>query len=209
MTEKQEAKRGMYVEMESRREEIDSLIEAGAMIAISKRWLGSYREQAGITTWDALALRSGVHVWHFTKPLEEPLAGNFTVETWLRIALAVGRHPFAIAQVIGPVAEFDITPYGKIYRGPDAKVWGWEREEIDRAIESEQARILLDRPNLRKVWDGTWRSLSRCSGAAYHTIQKLPYPKNNPTAETTMRLALACRVHPFALLRVGLPSLSV
>jgi hypothetical protein len=204
----------MTIDLESRKQEVDGLIEAGAMISIPKRFLGSYREAAGLKTWNALSKRSGVHIWHFTKSdlqldTKDSLAGNFNVEIWLRIALAVGRHPFAIARVTGAVPEFDLAPYQKIYRRAESDLWGWDADEIDRAVKDESARILLDRRNLADVRDAagieSWRELSKACGLAVHTIQKLNYPGNNPAVLTVMRIALAVQVHPFSLLRVSFP----
>jgi hypothetical protein len=197
------------IDVEERRAEVESLVAAGAMIYVPKRDLGAFREKAGMSSWVALSERAGVHQWHFSYTEEDAMTGNFTLPIWLRVSLALGRHPFAIAQVAGPVGAFDMSPYQKIYRRPGAEVWGWEPEEIDAAVESEQAKIVLDRNNLADVREAaglpTWRSLSQASGLSYHTLQKLNYPGNNPSVASVMRIALACRVHPYSLLQVSFP----
>lgn len=197
------------VDVKERRAEVERLIEAGAMIYVPKRELAAMRERAGLSSWVALADRAGTHTWHYSYNEDDSMTGNFTLPIWLRTSLAVGRHPFAVAQVVGAVGAFDMSPYQKVCRRPGADLWGWEREEIDAAVESEQAKIILDRSNLADVRSEaglpTWRALSQASGLSYHTLQKLNYPGNNPNVNTVMRIALACRVHPYSLLAVSFP----
>ena len=199
------------VDVDERRAEVEGLGAAGTMVYVPKRDLGAFREKAGMSSWTALADRAGVHQWHFSYTEEDAMTGNFTLPIWLRVSLALGRHPFAIAQVAGPVGAFDMAPYQKIYRRPGAEVWGWERAEIDAAAESGLAKIVLDRGNLAAVRTEaglpTWRALSQASGLSYHTLQKLNYPGNNPSVASVMRIALACRVHPYSLLQVSFPAM--
>lgn len=199
------------VDVKAKAGEVDRQMEAGAMIMLPKRILASYREAAGLTSWRALAERAGVHYWHFSKTgEEEPLAGNFTLGVWMRTALAIGRHPFAVAQVIGPVPPFDTTPYEKIYRRPGAELWGWDTEEIEAAISGRKARIVVDRRKLAsiRVEKGltTWGMLAEVSGLSYPTLSPLKLnPPDGSFASTVMRISLAVEEHPFSFLRVSLP----
>jgi len=68
-------------------------------IQINEPRLAAYRELAGISSWKELSEACGLTV----ETIKQARAGsNFTVETWMRLAYGVNRHPLDVVDILWP-----------------------------------------------------------------------------------------------------------
>jgi len=190
---------------------IDGWIEGRqGRVAVDRKKLAVYREAAGITSWKALADRCGVSE-AMTPPEPEKDDSNNSMENWLKFSLAVGRHPFDLGYIIWPenFGQPVAPEWPEVVFNADREVWGFDTEEIEELIASGKAHFGLDRRKIavyrEAVGITTWKALSALSGVNVHTLQTLAKPESNPSCSTWMRVALAVRVHPYAIVDVRLP----
>jgi hypothetical protein len=205
---------------------INTLIKNGTARFDLGELMGVYREWARIESWKELARRSGLSVWTvrtLTAQSREGASYNGNLTTWMRLALAMGRHPFAICRVHlpedmivpklrafqDPVRYYDEHTYGP--EGRDSDPIGWPRASVNRLVDSGKARILIDRDLLAAYRQAAgidqWKELSKRSGVSVNTIQTIDHPGENASMETWMRLALAVHRHPYEFALVQMPYL--
>lgn len=193
------------------KEMIDSWIKGRqGRVAMDRGKLAVYREAAGLTTWKSLVERCGV-TEAMTPSEPEKDESNNNMEDWLRFSLAVGRHPFDLGYVVWPDGFSPPTApsWPEVVFNADREIWGFVAEEIEELIASGKAHFGLDRRKIAVYREAagisTWKALRGLSGVNVHTMQTLAKPESNPSCRTWMRLALALRVHPYAIADVRLP----
>lgn len=193
------------------KEVIDSWVEGRrAKIGLDRRKIAVFREAAGITSWKHLMDRAGLTQWLTPSDPEED-ESNVSMGNWLRMALAVGRHPFDIGYIILPDSFGSPPPpeWPEIVFNADREIWGFENEEIEGLLDNGEARFAMDRRKIavyrQAAGIDTWKGLSALSGVNVHTLQTLSKPESNPTCSTWLRVALALRVHPYTIAEVRLP----
>lgn len=185
--------------------------ERQARVAMDRQKLAVYREAAGLSTWKALVVdRCGLSE-AMTPAEPEKDESNNNMEDWLRFSLAVGRHPFDLGYVVWPDGFNPPTApeWPEVVFNADREIWGFNSEEMEGLIASGKAHFGLDRRKIavyrEAVGLSTWKALRDLSGVNVHTMQTLAKPESNPSCKTWMQLALALRVHPYAIADVRLP----
>jgi len=78
----------------------EAMVQRGNVaIRVNEARLAAYRELAGISSWKDLSEVCGLTV----ETIKQARYGsNFTVETWMRLAYGVARHPLDIVDIIWP-----------------------------------------------------------------------------------------------------------
>lgn len=82
-------------------EKFARMVESGKLsIQINEQRLAAYREMAGLSSWKDFSTVCGLTV----ETIKQVRAGstNFTVETWMRLAYGVNRHPMDILDIVWP-----------------------------------------------------------------------------------------------------------
>lgn len=194
---------------------IDEWVAKGiAKVGVARNKLATYGEVAGLSTWNEIVIERAGLSWRTTPSDPDSDDTNISMENWLRQSLAVGRHPFNIGYVMLPdaIGHLEAPEWPDVVFNADREVWGFTNEEIEDLIKSGAARFALDRRKIavyrQAAGIDTWKGLSALSGVNVDTLQKLSQPTSNPTCKTWIRIALAIRVHPYAIAYVKLPGVT-